>query len=160
MVTLQKQTIDLAHLLSEAVLYARLSASEKQIEIELDVESECSLQGDERKLQQVISNLLTNAVKFSWPGGQIEVAAVREGEEVRVSVKDNGQGIPEAEQANLFRPFGKTSVRTTKGESSTGLGLAIVRRIVEAHGGKIWVTSKQGEGAQFTFSLPLVSAPA
>jgi signal transduction histidine kinase len=75
--------------------------------------------------------------------------------EIHVSVEDQGQGIPENEQANLFIGFGRTSIRPTAGESSTGLGLAIVKSVVEAHGGRIWVQSKVGVGSTFFFSIPI-----
>jgi signal transduction histidine kinase len=70
-------------------------------------------------------------------------------------VKDQGQGIPIAEQANLFLPFSKTSVKSTNGEKSTGLGLTIAKKVIEAHGGSIWMTSTVGQGSSFCFSLPL-----
>ena len=73
---------------------------------------------------------------------------------VAISVQDQGQGIPPQEVDKLFTEFGKTSVRPTAGEKSTGLGLAIVKRIVELHGGRIWVESKVGIGSIFTFTLP------
>jgi len=73
---------------------------------------------------------------------------------VRIEVRDQGPGIPEGERDKLFEPFGKTSVRSTAGESSTGLGLAIVRKIVEGHGGRIWVESQVGAGSAFLFTLP------
>ncbi len=73
-----------------------------------------------------------------------------------MSVADGGQGIPAEDLAKLFQEFGKTSVRPTKGESSFGLGLAIARRMVEAHGGRIWADSEAGAGSTFYFTLPLL----
>ena len=73
---------------------------------------------------------------------------------MRISVRDQGPGIAEAERGKLFQPFGRTSVRSTDGERSTGLGLAISRRIVEGHGGRIWVESQAGVGFVFLFTLP------
>jgi signal transduction histidine kinase len=78
---------------------------------------------------------------------------VPEGGGIRISVHDQGPGIPEAERGKLFQPFGKTSVRATAGENSTGLGLAIVRGIVEGHGGRIWIESEVGVGSVFAFTL-------
>ena len=71
-----------------------------------------------------------------------------------ISIRDQGPGISEAEQVKLFQPFGRTSVRSTAGERSTGLGLAISRKIVEGHGGRIWVESQVGVGSMFLFTLP------
>jgi len=76
-----------------------------------------------------------------------------------ISVIDQGQGIPEIEQANIFLPFNKSSVRGTAGEKSTGLGLTIVKKVVESHGGKIWLLSEVGNGSTFSFSLPLKGIP-
>ncbi len=76
---------------------------------------------------------------------------------VVVSVRDHGQGIPAEELDKLFKPFGKTTVRSTAGEKSTGLGLAICRKIVEGHGGRIWAESEVGKGSTFSFSLPAAS---
>jgi signal transduction histidine kinase len=74
----------------------------------------------------------------------------------RFSVRDHGQGIRENELGNLFKPFQKTSTRSTAGEKSTGLGLMIVKKIVEAHGGEVGVTSRYGEGSEFYFTLPIL----
>ena len=71
-----------------------------------------------------------------------------------VSVKDQGQGIPESELNRLFKPFHRTSVRSTDGEKKTGLGLAIVQKIIASHGGKVWVNSVVGQGSTFSFSIP------
>ena len=109
---------------------------------------------DEGKIGQVLNNLISNAMKFSQPGTVITVRAEAEGEGVRIAVCDQGPGIPESERGKLFQPFGKTSVRATAGESSTGLGLSIVRKIVETHGGRIWVESQPGVGSEFIFMLP------
>ena len=98
---------------------------------------------------------MSNAVKFSYPQTVVTIRAQTADDEVVVSVIDQGQGIPEEEIPTLFNPFTKTSVRATAGEKSTGLGLAIVKKMVEAHGGRIWVESKVGEGSTFHFTLPL-----
>ena len=104
---------------------------------------------------QVLNNLLSNAVKYSPPKTTVQIHVKKETEEVIVTVKDEGQGIPSSEMDKLFKPFSVTTVRGTAGEKSTGLGLTISRRIVEGHGGKIWVKSEPGHGSTFGFSLPL-----
>jgi signal transduction histidine kinase len=103
----------------------------------------------------VLNNLISNAVKFSQSGTAVTVHAVAASGGVQIAVRDQGPGIPEGERGKLFQPFGKTSVRSTAGESSTGLGLAIVRKIVEGHGGRIWVESEVGVGSAFLFTLPI-----
>lgn len=109
---------------------------------------------DARRIRQVLDNLITNAIKFSRPGGAITLSVESQPEKLLLSVTDTGLGIPTGELSLLFKDFGKTSVRPTAGESSTGLGLAIARRIVEAHGGQISVESQAGEGSTFAFWIP------
>lgn len=109
---------------------------------------------DPHKMEQVLNNLISNAVKFSYPGSKVEILIKKERDMLITSVKDEGKGIPEEEFFRLFKPFSRTSVQATGDEMSTGLGLAIVKKIVEGHGGKIWVESNVGKGSTFYFSLP------
>ena len=104
---------------------------------------------DAVKVEQVFNNLLSNAVKFSPPARSVEVRVTPSGRNVVVSVRDEGQGVPKEEQDKMFEPFVRTSVKSTAGEKSTGLGLSIVKRIVEAHGGSIWLESEVGRGTVF-----------
>jgi hypothetical protein len=115
---------------------------------------------DPERVGQVLGNLISNAIKFSHRDTRVTVSAFRRGDQAAVAVSDQGQGIPERELEGLFTPFRRGSVRPTAGEKSTGLGLAIAKRIVEAHGGRIWVESALGSGSTFTFTLPLASGPA
>lgn len=108
---------------------------------------------DKTQIEQVLNNLITNAIKFSNSGTVIEIGLEKNDSGLVLSVKDQGQGIPPSEVEKLFSPFQKTSVKSTAGEKSTGLGLAIVKKIVEAHHGKIWVESEVGKGSIFRFSL-------
>ena len=112
---------------------------------------------DKERINQVLNNLVGNAIKFSHKNTTITVKAefLSEKNEVRISVHDQGQGIPKDELNKIFKDFGRTSVRGTEDEKSYGLGLAIVKRILEAHGGKIWVKSEVGKGSTFTFVLPV-----
>ena len=108
---------------------------------------------DALRIEQVVSNLVSNAIKYSPPGGRIEVALESSGEEVVLSVSDHGIGIAEADRARVFEPFRRVglSKETVPG---VGLGLFVVRRIVEAHGGRIGVQSRPGHGSTFRFVLP------
>ena len=153
-VRLETAPFDLAACVRENVEIAGLVASEKGIAIEVAAVGNVEVVADERKIQQVISNLLSNAIKYSWPDSRVLVVVRADDERARVEVADRGQGIPVEEQTNLFRPFGRTSVRATSGEKSTGLGLAIARRILEAHGGQIGLESTPGAGSTFFFELP------
>jgi two-component system, NtrC family, sensor kinase len=109
--------------------------------------------GDERRIRQVIFNLLSNAVKFTPAGGAVDVSAARANGEVRVSVADTGPGIAAADHERIFEEFQQTEAGVEQREG-TGLGLALSRRLVELHGGRIWVDSELGHGSTFVFTLP------
>lgn len=114
-----------------------------------------AVEADPDKLRQVLQNLLDNAVKFSPGGGTVTVAARRRSGTVEVSVADEGIGIPAAEQARIFRKFYRgDSAAAREGLGGIGLGLFIARGFVAAMGGRMWVASREGEGASFTFELP------
>ena len=110
--------------------------------------------GDERRVRQVILNLLSNAVKFTPAGGAIDVTTARVNGEVRVSVADTGPGIAPGDQARIFEEFQQASAGKDQREG-TGLGLALSKRLVELHGGRIWVDSELGKGSTFVFTLPV-----
>jgi two-component system, NtrC family, sensor kinase len=109
--------------------------------------------GDERRVRQVFVNLLSNAVKFTPAGGAIDVRASRVNGEVRVSVTDTGPGIAPGDQARIFEEFQQAAAGREQREG-TGLGLALSKRLVELHGGRIWVDSELGKGSTFVFTLP------
>jgi signal transduction histidine kinase len=153
---LELATGDLYGLIEENLTMNRLLAEKKGIR--LDFAPECGMplfRFDRDKVEQVLNNLISNALKFSAPGTAVTVQASRMNGTVVVSVRDQGQGIPAEELDKLFKPFGRTTVRSTAGEKSTGLGLAISRRIVEGHGGRIWAESEPGKGSTFSFALPV-----
>jgi PAS domain S-box-containing protein len=155
---LELATGDLCGLIEENLTMNRMLAEKKGIR--LDYAPECGMplfRFDRGKVEQVLNNLISNALKFSAPGTAVTVQASRVKDSVVVSVRDQGQGIPAEELDKLFKPFGKTSVRSTAGERSTGLGLAICRKIVEGHGGRIWAESEIGKGSVFSFSLPVAT---
>ncbi len=157
---LAKAPTDLAALVRNNVELNRVLAGAKNIAIELELPAALPPADiDATKIEQVLNNLVSNAVKYSHPGTAVRVTLAAEAGQATVRVRDRGQGIPEAELAKLFQPFSKTSVKSTGGEKSTGLGLAITRRIVEGHGGRVAVESRVGEGSTFSFSLPLPSPP-
>lgn len=111
--------------------------------------------GDSSKLKQVMNNLISNAVKFSPANTTVQISVHLDADQfLLVEVIDQGPGIPEEEQVKLFTPFGRTSVRSTDGETNTGLGLAITKNIVVAHGGTVGVKSTVGKGSTFWFALP------
>lgn len=152
--------LDLAAAVAGSVELNRMLAGAKNIAIELPPQAAALwVEADATKIEQVLNNLISNAVKYSPPGTTVGVTLEADAGEVTVRVRDQGQGIPAAELSRLFQPFSKTSVKSTGGEKSTGLGLAITRRIVEGHGGHIGVESRVGEGSRFSFSLPRRTPP-
>jgi signal transduction histidine kinase len=153
---LQPAPVELEPYLQTCVESNALLASAKNMRLELDGGAPgCVVTMDGKRIGQVLVNLISNAVKFSLPGTTVRVGARAATDEVHVYVADEGQGIPAEELSKVFTDFGRTSVRPTGDERSTGLGLAIVKRIVEAHGGRVWVETKVGEGSEFAFALPL-----
>jgi len=133
------------------------TADKKQIHLGFSIaDAVKTMHGNQEQLSQVLVNLILNAIKFSNSNTCIEISAEKTEEHIVIRVTDQGQGIPEAEQGKIFDAFAKTSVRSTAGESSTGLGLNIAQKLIESHGGKIWLKSKTGVGSTFSFSIPLI----
>jgi signal transduction histidine kinase len=112
------------------------------------------VQGDPRRLEQVLANLASNAIKYSPQGGTIRISGRTTPREVIVTVTDEGVGIPLDEQERIFERFYRTSQAVARQTPGTGLGLYLARAIVEAHGGRIWVESIPGRGSSFSFSVP------
>ncbi|MGH2605906.1 MAG: sensor histidine kinase, partial [Anaerolineales bacterium] len=120
------------------------------------------IMGDPSRLSSVMSNLLSNAIKFTEPGGLIRVTAEADDERVLISVSDTGPGIPEDEIPRIFEHLfrGRVTVRDPNNPiEGTGLGLALTKTVIEQHGGKIWVKSRDGEGSTFFVSLPREPVP-
>ena len=149
---------DLIDLIQHNVTLNNTMASKKNISIDFQYDQDIpETLVDTAKIEQVLNNLIVNAIKFSNEGSVINVKVARSGKEAVISVKDQGQGIPANEIDKLFKPFQRTSVRSTGGEDSTGLGLAIVRKIVMGHQGQVWVESEVGKGSTFYVALPLLT---
>jgi signal transduction histidine kinase len=114
---------------------------------------------DPEKLRQVCSILVDNALRYSPDGGRVIVGAARRQDTVEVSVEDEGIGIPQADQEQIFRKFYRgADAELRAGAGGTGLGLFIARGLVTAMGGRIWVSSEEGEGSRFAFELPAAVA--
>jgi signal transduction histidine kinase len=142
----------------KAMTLNKIIAERKGIRIDLSVCGDVpELIFDRNKIEQVLNNLIGNAVKYSEPGTGVLVEVVREGDRATTKVIDQGKGIPADEVPGLFEEFHRTSVEATGGEKSTGLGLAIAKKIVKGHGGEIGVESEVGKGSTFYFSLPIDS---
>ncbi len=152
---LERQPLDVEALLASTVALVRERAHRHGLTVEATVaEPGLTVQADELRLRQVVLNLVTNAVKFTPDGGRVDVRAERRGDEVAVTVTDTGVGVPEADRARIFESFqqGERSPGTQEG---TGLGLTLSRRIVELHGGRMWLDSEVGRGSTFGFTVPV-----
>jgi signal transduction histidine kinase len=137
------------------VEFNRFFSTEKGISIHLVLSDDIPLVDfDKNKIEQVLNNLISNAIKYSHPNTMISIEVLREKDFIVTKVIDQGQGIPGDELPHIFKPFQKASIKPTAGEKSTGLGLAIVKKIVEGHQGNIGVESEVGKGSTFFFKLP------
>ena len=153
---LQIRSINIAEAIGHAV--DRLRAQADRAELKLDIDSTPTLPevlADEARVEQVLVNLIHNAIKFTPSGGRISISAKAKDNDIMVSVADTGIGIPPDDLPRIFERFYKADKSRTGG--GTGLGLAIAKHIVEAHDGRIWAESVEGKGSNFNFTLPLTS---
>jgi signal transduction histidine kinase len=136
-------------------------ANARSITLKVDIAADIpDILGDRDRIYQVLGNLLSNAIKFTTTGKKVHISARLgrpEGEKhlVLFSVRDEGKGIPPEEMEKVFEKFYQVDSTATRAVGGTGLGLAIAREIVRLHGGRIWVESPPGEGAEFFFTLPV-----
>jgi len=152
---LDHQPADLVELIRRNVKLNGVLATRKGIELTFEpAPPTLTVLLDTGKIEQVLNNLIDNAVKFSSPGTAVDVVLRQDNAQAIIEVRDQGPGLPRDAVASLFTPF-THGARGTAGEKSTGLGLTIARRIVEGHGGRIEVASQTGRGSTFSFSLPL-----
>ncbi len=150
------EPVNLMDLIRNNVALNRVIAGRKQINVEYRSENSLPiLQLDRKKIEQALNNLISNAIKYSFPKSKVEIHTKCENNNLIISVSDEGQGIPPIEMNKLFKPFSRTSVQATSGESSTGLGLVIVRKTIEAHNGRVWAESRVKKGSTFYISLPI-----
>jgi signal transduction histidine kinase len=155
---LTREQVDLRPTLEDVVSRFRMLSPRHSLRLEMD---EGSYEGywDPERLEQVLNNLISNAIKYSPEGGEVLVWARHEGNHLTMGVRDQGVGIADEDQEQLFERFYRGSAEG-KAVKGLGLGLYVTRRIVEAHGGTVAVHSKLGEGSEFTFTLPLLPTPA
>jgi CheY-like chemotaxis protein/two-component sensor histidine kinase len=131
-------------------------AADKKLGFKVEVGPQLpSGHGDGRRLTQVLINLVGNAIKFT-DAGEVAIKAEAQNGSFHVSVRDTGPGISSADQTKLFQEFQQADNAITRKKGGTGLGLAISKRIIEMHGGRIWVESQPGQGSTFTFTLPVI----
>jgi two-component system, sensor histidine kinase ChiS len=155
-VNMDLHQVNMAMILEECEHRHRKHALQKKIRFDVEKRYDLPMvKVDHTRITEVLDNLLSNALKYTYPGGSIKVYCDRNPGELVTHVRDNGQGLNDRDLQEIFRSYKKLSARPTGGETSTGLGLAIVKKIVELHGGKVWVDSQYGMGSTFSFSLPV-----
>jgi len=150
--------VDFARVAQEAVAQVQGLLAEYEHELEMDVRTEGTVQADPDLLRRVVVNLLGNAIKFTRSGGRIRLSARTDESDLTFSVADNGPGIPPEDQERIFEKFGQAQARQEGHKHSTGLGLTFCQMVAEAHGGRIWLDSKIGEGSIFHVRIPRVQS--
>lgn len=154
---LERERLSPARLIGEALESHLSLAAQKALRLEGAVAPGLpEIDADSHRLQRVLANLVGNALKFTPSGGRVTLGAERSGDggEVRFWVADTGPGILEEDREHLFTPFWQAAPQARGARGGTGLGLSIALRIVEAHGGRLWVESTPGQGSVFSFTLP------
>ena len=134
----------------------KVLAAQKEVKLKVSLsDSSIMITADKEIIERIIANLVNNAISYSLPGGNIEVKAGKEGEFIKVSVRDEGRGIPKDFHEKIFEKFNQKIEDGIRRRSSTGLGLTFCKMAIEAHSGKIWVESEEGKGSTFFFTIPI-----
>ena len=155
---LEFRPVSVVQLIDSCMETAQLKAVPKRLSLSVQLPPELPpVRGDANSLQEVLQNLLDNALQYTPSGGKIEVSALSTDSRVVVTVADTGIGIPQVEQERIFERFYRVDAARSREAGGTGLGLSIARHIVEAHGGHLWVESALGEGSRFHFSVPIAA---
>jgi PAS domain S-box-containing protein len=157
-VKMERETCNLADLIQSSMNVMQPLAQKAQVKISVSSLS-VQLWVDTDRIVQTLTNLLSNAIKFSPPGGTVWLETQEQQDEVLLTVKDKGRGIPEDKLDSIFERFQQVDSSDSRNHDGTGLGLAICKSIIQQHDGRIWVESLLGEGSTFYFTLPIVKAP-
>ena len=151
---LREEPLDMAQVVQRMI--AQSSAKSEKHRLVADVAPGLpQVNADRTRIERILENLIDNAIKYSPNGGEVRVSAKRQNDEIVVSVQDQGIGIGAEDQTKLFQEFQRLDVGSRTGIQGIGLGLVVCKRLVEAHGGRIWVESEPGKGSIFYFTLPL-----
>jgi two-component system phosphate regulon sensor histidine kinase PhoR len=153
---LEVRRLAVSQLVESCYETAQRRAAEKGLALSLQLPGRLpDIAGDSRRLQEVLQNLLDNAIQYTLPGGKIVLSAEAKNDEVIFTVADTGIGIPRSDQPRIFERFYRVDAARSREAGGTGLGLSIAKHLIEVHGGRIWVESEVGEGSQFHFSIPV-----
>ncbi len=150
----EPQKLNLKTICNEVVDILKFTANSKNISISTFVASEIYCFADKNMLDTILRNLVTNAIKFTNEGGQIDIYAEQNQSDITITISDNGVGIEPEILSKLFDITQKVTTQGTKEESGTGLGLLLCKEFVDKHNGRIWVESELGIGSKFIFTLP------
>lgn len=155
-IKLDKREVDFEEMLSKIVEKMVLQANKEGVDLDLDIDPLPAFHGDPYRLSQVFSNIIENGIKYTPSGGEVVIRGRCHEDQIEISVKDTGRGIPEDEISRVFDRFYQVDKSRGNGDDpSSGLGLAIAQEIVQAHGGQITLRSRQGLGSRFSVRLPL-----
>ncbi len=148
------ENYNLWELINENISLLKVTAKQKEIAISKVCDSEIMVHGDKAMIGTVIRNLISNAIKFTSPGGSVKILVETHNQNIKISIIDTGIGISDLAQQKLFRIDSSYSTLGTLEETGTGLGLILCKEFVEKHNGQIWVESVVNEGSQFNFTIP------
>jgi two-component system phosphate regulon sensor histidine kinase PhoR len=146
--------VDTAAVIASLIRDQRARCEEKGLQVSQEAKGDTLAWADVAAVEQIVANLLDNAIKYTEPGGRIHIAMQGDARQVRVSVRDTGIGIPEADLGRIFERFYRVDRARSRALGGTGLGLAIVKHLVQSLGGEISVESELGRGSTFSFTLP------
>ncbi|HEY2121383.1 MAG TPA: ATP-binding protein [Candidatus Acidoferrum sp.] len=156
---LEIRRVSVSQLVESCYETAQRRAADKSLDLSLELPPNLpDVAGDTRRLQEVLQNLLDNAIQYTLPNGKIVLSADTKNDEVIFTVSDTGIGIPTSDQPRIFERFYRVDAARSREAGGTGLGLSIAKHLIEAHGGRIWVESEIGEGSKFHFSVPIFDA--
>ena len=153
-IRMSKQTCEITELIKQAINVVQPLADKAQIKLSVENLS-LQLPVDADRFIQILINLFTNAIRFSFPGDTVAITVTEQNSEILFKLKDTGIGIPQNKLEVIFERFQQVDSSDSRHHEGTGLGLAICRSIVEMHGGKIWAESIMGVGSTFYFTLPM-----
>ena len=157
-IDLSFEKMSIADVINISIAIVKDFAKQKKIQVITEIDPGLDfIEADKDRIRQVLFNILNNAIKFSKPVGIVTINARKEGDMAQISVSDTGIGIKEEDIGRLFKEFEQIDKGPSRQYGGTGLGLVISKKLVELHGGRIWVTSKYGDGSTFSFTIPLMA---
>ena len=153
-ITIKPIAVNLESLLKQAIDTMQAMAAQAQVKLLLEP-CEVVLNLNSDRILQTLTNLISNGIKFTEPGGKIKLKAIVQNNHCQITIQDTGRGIPEDKLESIFERFQQVDASDSRSKGGTGLGLAICRHIIEGHHGKIWVESVLGQGSIFYIDFPL-----